>query len=53
MLDHYHFRVAQKEAKKKRKKLELALPPRKPGDKPWWGEYYSVTRKIRDRNLFA
>jgi len=53
MLDHYHFRVAQKEAKKKRKKLELALPPRKSGDKPWWEEYCTVARKIRDRDLFA
>ena len=53
MLDHYHFRVAQQEAKKKRKKLELALPPRKPGEKPWWDEYYTVARKIHDRDLFA
>jgi hypothetical protein len=53
MLDHYHFRVTQKEAKKKRKKLELAMPPRKPGEEPWWQEYYTVARKVRDRELFA
>jgi hypothetical protein len=52
MLDHYHFRVAQQEAKKKRKKLELALPP-KAGQKAWWEEYYSVARKVRDRTLFS
>jgi phosphatidylserine/phosphatidylglycerophosphate/cardiolipin synthase-like enzyme len=53
MLDHYHFRVSQLEAKKKRKKLELALPPRKPEDKAWWEDYYAVARKVRDRELFA
>lgn len=53
MLDHYHFRVAQQEAKKKKKKLELAMPPRKPGDIPWWADYYGTVRKIRDRELFA
>jgi hypothetical protein len=53
MLDHYHFRVAQQEAKKKRKRLDLAKPPRKKGELAWWAEYYSVARKIRDRKLFA
>jgi phosphatidylserine/phosphatidylglycerophosphate/cardiolipin synthase-like enzyme len=53
MLDHYHFRVTQLEAKKKRKRLELALPPRNAGEKAWWEEYYSVARKIYDRSLFA
>ncbi len=52
ILDHYHFRVAQQEAKKKRKKLELALPP-KAGQKAWWEEYYTVARKVRDRTLFS
>ena len=28
IFDHYHFRVAQQEAKKARKKLQLARPPR-------------------------
>jgi hypothetical protein len=53
MLDHYHFRVTQQEAKKKKRKLELSFPPRKSGEKAWWEEYYSIARKIRDRELFA
>jgi phosphatidylserine/phosphatidylglycerophosphate/cardiolipin synthase-like enzyme len=53
MLDHYHFRVAQLEAKKKKKKLDLALPPRASGEKAWWEDYYSVARKIHDRTLFS
>jgi hypothetical protein len=53
IFDHYHFRVAQQEAKKAKEKLVLARPPRKPGEKPWWDEYYSDARKIRDRELFA
>jgi hypothetical protein len=36
-----------------RKKLQLAKPPRKPGAKTWWAEYYTDSRKIRDRELFA
>jgi phosphatidylserine/phosphatidylglycerophosphate/cardiolipin synthase-like enzyme len=53
LFDHYHFRVAQLEAKKARKKLQLARPPRKSGEKAWWVEDYKNTRKIRDRELFA
>jgi hypothetical protein len=53
LFDHYHFRVLQKTAKKKKKKLELALPPRKPGEKAWWAEDYTDPRKIRDRELFS
>ena len=53
IFDHYHFRVAQQEAKKARKKLQLARPPRKAGEKPWWAEDYTNARKIRDRELFA
>jgi len=37
MLDHYHFRVTQQEAKKKKQKLELAMPPLKAGQKAWVG----------------
>jgi len=51
IFDHYHFRVTQNE--KGRKQLVLARPPRKKGQKPWWSEYYSDARKIRDRQLFA
>ena len=53
IFDHYHFRVAQLDAKKAKKKLQLAKPPRAAGEKPWWDEDYSNARKIRDRELFA
>jgi phosphatidylserine/phosphatidylglycerophosphate/cardiolipin synthase-like enzyme len=53
MFDHYHFRVLQRQAKEKKKKLQLALPPRKAGEKPWWAEDYTDLRKIRDRELFS
>ena len=53
LVDHYHFRVAQQEAKTAKTKLQLAKPPRLPGEEPWWSEYYSNALKIRDRDLFA
>jgi phosphatidylserine/phosphatidylglycerophosphate/cardiolipin synthase-like enzyme len=53
IFDHYHFRVLQKQAKTAKKKLQLAKPPRKLGEKPWWDDDYSNPRKIRDRELFA
>lgn len=53
IFDHYHFRVTQKDAKKAKKSLQLAKPPRKPGERPWFAEYYADPRKIRDRELFA
>nr|WP_295785381.1 phospholipase D-like domain-containing protein [Rhodoferax sp.] len=53
IFDHYHFRVAQLDAATAQKKLQLAIPPRKPGDKAWWEEDYSDARKIKDRELFA
>jgi phosphatidylserine/phosphatidylglycerophosphate/cardiolipin synthase-like enzyme len=53
IFDHYHFRVAQKAAKKAKKKLQLQKPPRKAREKPWWDEDYTDPRKIRDRLLFA
>ena len=53
IFDHYHFRVLQKQAKTAQKKLQLAKPPRKPGEKPWWSADYTDARKIRDRELFA
>ncbi len=53
IFDHYHFRLAQQEAKKAKKKLQLAKPPRKAGEKTWWSEDYTDARKIRDRELFA
>jgi hypothetical protein len=53
LFDHYHFRVAQQEAKKAKKKLQLARPPRKPNESPWWAEDFKDPRKIRDREVFA
>lgn len=53
IFDHYHFRIAQREAKKAKKKLQLAKPPRQPDEKPWWDDDYTDPRKIRDRELFA
>jgi phosphatidylserine/phosphatidylglycerophosphate/cardiolipin synthase-like enzyme len=53
IFDHYHFRVAQQEAKKAKKELVLAKPPRSSGEKPWWDEDYTNAQKIRDRELFA
>lgn len=53
IFDHYHFRIAQAEARKARKKLQLAKPPRKRGEKAWWSEYYADERKIRDRKIFS
>ncbi|HEY7215448.1 MAG TPA: phospholipase D-like domain-containing protein [Thermoanaerobaculia bacterium] len=53
IFDHYHFRVAQADAKKAKKKLQLAKPPRKAGERAWWAEDYTNPRKILDRELFA
>ena len=53
IFDHYHFRVTQRQAKKARKRLELARPPRKPGETPWFSKDYTDPRKIRDRELFS
>jgi phosphatidylserine/phosphatidylglycerophosphate/cardiolipin synthase-like enzyme len=53
MFDHYNFRLLQAAAQKRKTKLQLALPPSKAGDTPWWGEDYTDPRKIRDREMFA
>jgi phosphatidylserine/phosphatidylglycerophosphate/cardiolipin synthase-like enzyme len=53
IFDHYHFRVTQKAAKKAKKKLQLAKPPRTAGEKPWFASDFTNPRKIRDRELFA
>jgi phosphatidylserine/phosphatidylglycerophosphate/cardiolipin synthase-like enzyme len=53
IFDHYHFRVAQMEAKKAKKKLQLFKPPRKQGEKAWWEDHYTETQRILDRKLFA
>jgi phosphatidylserine/phosphatidylglycerophosphate/cardiolipin synthase-like enzyme len=53
IFDHYEFRVAQLDAKTAKKKLHLAKPPRKAGEKAWWAEDYTNARKIKDRELFS
>lgn len=53
IFDHYHFRVAQQEAKDGQRSLRLRKPPRKQGDALWWDEHYTNARKVRDRELFA
>lgn len=53
LFDHYHFRVTQQEAKRAKRELALAKPPRSSGEEPWWAEHYRNARKIRDRTLFA
>ncbi len=53
IFDHYHFRVNQQEAKKARKELVLAKPPRSAGEEAWWVEDYTNVRKMHDRELFA
>lgn len=53
IFDHCHFRLAQQDAERAKKKLQLARPPRKAGEKPWWAEHYTTARKIRDRELFS
>lgn len=52
IFDHYHFRVLQSQ-KGAKKKLQLAKPPTKTGAKAWFDDYFSLARKIRDRELFA
>lgn len=53
IFDHYHFRIAQKKTKAKNAKLELQPAPSIAGGDPWWQEYYTDERHIRDRKLFA
>lgn len=53
LFDHYHFRVSLEEAKNAPKRITLAKPPRKDGEKAWWEEDYTEPQKIRDRELFA
>jgi PLD-like domain len=58
--DHYRFRSAQEDEKRKGKKtgeggkvLELKLPPKKPSEKPWWQKDWDDPIHKRDRELFA
>ncbi|MEO8375389.1 MAG: hypothetical protein ABI471_09195, partial [Sphingomonas bacterium] len=52
MIDHYQFRVAQKDATKRKARLQLKRPPAA-DEKAWWSEDWSDPRKITDRLLFA
>ncbi|WP_366931450.1 phospholipase D-like domain-containing protein [Mesorhizobium sp.] len=52
MVDHYHFRIAQQEAKTAGTKLQLKLPPAA-GDDAWWLRDYTDVRRIKDREMFS
>lgn len=52
IFDHYHFRIAQQEAKTAGTKLQLKLPPAAGAD-PWWLRDYTDVRRIKDREMFA
>lgn len=52
IFDHYHFRVAQQEAKQARRRLALKRPPRAAGEAPWFAEDYATPSKAHDRELF-
>jgi phosphatidylserine/phosphatidylglycerophosphate/cardiolipin synthase-like enzyme len=53
IFDHYRFRVARRDAKRKGDPLVLRRPPRAKEDVPWFDEDYTDPVKIRDRRLFA
>lgn len=53
IFDHYRFRVARRDATRKKDPLVLRRPPRKRGEKPWFDRDYTDPVKIRDRELFA
>ncbi len=53
LFDHYHFRANQVDAKKTKKILSLAKPP-KVGEIAWWQDDFTAgTIKSRDRLLFS
>ncbi len=53
LFDHYHFQVVQSQVTGKAQPLTLKLPPKAPGETPWFADDYAVPYKIRDRELFA
>ncbi|MYM22126.1 phospholipase [Duganella sp. FT135W] len=53
IFDHYHFRLAQRDAKLAHKELVLQRPPTKASERPWWYEDYHDEHKIKDRKLFS
>ncbi|AZO77012.1 MULTISPECIES: phospholipase D-like domain-containing protein [unclassified Bosea (in: a-proteobacteria)] len=50
--DHYHFRIALREAKVAGTKLQLKLPPADGAD-PWYLKDYTDVRRIKDREMFS
>lgn len=52
IFDHYHFRIAAKEAKEKGEPLQLKFPP-KNGELPWFAKHYSDPRRVKDRKMFS
>lgn len=50
--DHYHFRIAQREAKVAGTKLQLKLPPTDGAD-AWFAKDYTDPRRIKDRKMFS
>lgn len=54
LYDHYRFRTAQENAKANRRKvITLWLPPRKPGQRPWWQKFWDDPIRKQDRLMFA
>jgi len=53
IFDHYHFRIAQRNAALAQRELVLKRPPATANERPWWYEDYHDPRKIKDRKLFS
>ena len=52
LIDHYEFRVAQKDADTHKKKLALQRLP-SGGGEPWWRKHWTEANRVADRKLFA
>ncbi|WP_395396835.1 phospholipase D-like domain-containing protein [Novosphingobium sp. BL-8A] len=52
LIDHYEFRVAQKNADTQLKELTLQRPP-EDGGEPWWRKDWTEAHRIADRKLFT
>lgn len=50
--DHYHFRIAVKEANVAGAKLQLKFPPSNGAD-AWFTRDYTDARRVKDREMFA
>ena len=53
LYDHYRFRSMRADAKSKREKIELRLPPATAAEKPWWDKDWTDKLRAQDRMLFA